>query len=446
MAADTDATRALGAPVRDPGAQLPAGSVVGDWCVVRHLATGGFGTVYEVVHRGGGPRGALKVLHSHLLASPEIVARLVREAQVIARLRHRNVVELLDAAVDAEGHPYLVMEYLEGRDLAALLDETGRVTPARALAVLAPLCAAVARAHELGVIHRDVKASNVFLCDEDGEPRVVLLDFGIAKLLDVGAAELTASRQALGTPASMAPEQIRGGEVDVRTDVYALGALAYHLLTGRMPFEDVSVTMSQYLHLHAARPRPSAVAPVGAELDEVVMKAMAVDPARRYVDALSFLAALRTAVLGAHDHDARTVDAIAARVGVLAPDGELDDAALDDIAAVLALAETELAASGFSYVRDLGDASLFIATTLDEERALAVARAADATLANRSGADPRVAVTIWLHAGPATIVGGQLSGGELDDPSSWGVPQDAVGIWVTGALAAANGAAPRRLS
>jgi serine/threonine protein kinase len=245
------------------------------------IASGGFGAVYAVEHETSGAIGALKVLHAHLATSPEIAARMVREAEIIAQLHHPGVVRLLEAGLTDLGAPYLVMELLDGVDLDTVIRDRGRFAPRDALPLFEALCAGLAAAHARAVIHRDLKAANVLLCRDgvDRPERVVLVDFGIAKLLDGASAELTASRQALGTPASMAPEQIRGGTVDARTDVYALGALAYHVLTGRMAFEEASITMSQYLHLHAARPRPSEVAPVSPALDEVITRAMAIEPA-----------------------------------------------------------------------------------------------------------------------------------------------------------------------
>jgi serine/threonine protein kinase len=407
--------------------------MVGSWRVLRHVATGGFGTVYEVEHATGGGRGALKLLHPHLIASPEMVARLVREAQVIAQARHRHVVELLDAGTDADGQPFLVMEYLEGCDVNAYLAARGRLAPAEALAILEPLCDAVTAIHEMGVIHRDIKASNAFLEGPEGARRVVLLDFGIAKLLDAGGVDLTASRQALGTPASMAPEQIRGGEVDRRTDVYALGALAFHLLTGRMPFDDASMTMSQYMHLHASRPRPSASAPLGAAVDDVIARAMAIDPARRYTEALAFFAALRDALVGERDAAATvTSTGTGILVSARATSDDDDDALLDDLDGVFPRAETELVAHGFAFARDLGDAMLFVRDSDDLDAATAAARALGTSLAQRPGKDPRVAVRIAVHRAELVRRSGQPAGGALCDPAGWGLADEGEGLWVGG--------------
>jgi eukaryotic-like serine/threonine-protein kinase len=407
---DTGATRPVGTggPAGDPEALV--GGQVGAWRIERFLAAGGFGVVYDVRHATGDVRGALKMLHGHLVDSPSLAARLVREAEVISRLRHPAIVELLDAGISEDGRPFLVMERLEGGDLASSLVAHGRRAPEAGLAVIEPVCAALALAHEHGVIHRDVKASNVFLCGGAGgaPERIVLLDFGIAKVF--GATDLTMSRQALGTPACMAPEQIRGGEVDARTDVYGLGVLAYHVLTGRMPFDDSSMTMSQYLHLHARRPRVSAAAPVPPRVDDVIARAMAVDPADRFAGPLEFFAALRGAVVDDAARGPVDVDAFAILVS-----------AQGDAAEVLAGAERALAARGFPLALDLGDAALFVARTASVA-ALEAAVAVYEELAAHPG------VSIAIHRGGATLAGDELIGGELADPGRWPVPTELQGV------------------
>lgn len=419
MADDPGTTRRIGpgaGPSVEPRALLGAGDAVADWIVVRPIATGGFGSVYEAAHRTTGAVGALKVLHPHLVSSSEMAARMVREAAIIAQLRHPNVVALLDTGVLASGAPYLVMELLDGTDLDSVIAARGRFAPAEAGAVMAALCGAVQAAHAQGVIHRDIKASNVLVCAD----RVVLVDFGIAKLLEGGGAELTASRQALGTPASMAPEQIRGETVDGRTDVYALGALAYHLFTGRMPFADASVTMSQYLHLHAARPRPSEIAPLDAALDEVVTRAMSIEASRRPADPLALYAALRQAIAGGGAAPAvRTIDGAALVVTIGHDCDAIDDALLDDLDAILPLVEPIVAAAGFPYLRDLGEAWLFVGEGHDAAALAAVRAAIEHALATRAGAHPQVIVTITEKRGAAVVSGGELRGGELADPAGW---------------------------
>ena len=428
--------RPAGEPERNPR-QLQPGEQVGDWIVIRALGGGGFGTVYEARHRTTDQRAALKLLHAHLVLSPAIVARFHREASVIGRLRHPNVVELVGAGLRDDGRPYLCMELLDGEDLAEVIARTGPMSAPDVLAILDPLCSALAAAHELGIVHRDVKASNVVVCRAPaGERRrIVLLDFGIAKLSDAFAVELTASHQSLGTPSCMAPEQVGGRAIDARTDVYALGALAFFLLTARMPFEDASPTMTQYLHLHARRPRVSAAVPSSTRSDDVVGRAMAIEPAERFSDPLSMLAAFRAAVRDSSPLAAVEV-ADAAAILVTARDaaGALDEALLGDLEAVLPAAERALAAAGFALALDLGSSAVFAKHHCDARDAVATALAVWDQLAQRPHRDPRVRVGITVHRAPATFIGAEVRSGTLLRPASWGIPDDVDGVWATGAI------------
>jgi serine/threonine-protein kinase len=430
--------RPPGGPERDPR-RLQPGERVGDWVVIRALAGGGFGTVYEAQHRATDQRAALKLLHAHLVLSPAIVARFHREANVIGRLRHPNVVELVAVGLRDDGRPYLCMELLDGEDLAAVIGRRGPMSAPEALAILEPLCAALAAAHELGIVHRDVKASNVVVCRAPaGQPgRIVLLDFGIAKLSDAFAVELTASHQMLGTPSSMAPEQVSGRATDARTDVYALGALAFFLLTARMPFEDASPTMTQYLHLHARRPRVSAAAPSSTRIDDVVARAMAIEPAERFSDPLSMLAAFRAAVRDSAPLAAVEVaDAAAILVAARDAAGALDEALLSDLEAVLPAAERALVAAGFALALDLGSSAVFAKHHCEVRDAVATAVAVWDQLALRPHRDPRVRIGIIVHRAPATFIGAEVQSGTLLRPASWGIPDDVDGVWATSAIVA----------
>jgi serine/threonine-protein kinase len=433
-------TRRLGEPDRPEDRidrPLRAGEQVGDWTCVRAIGGGGFGAVYEVRHRTTDQRAALKLLHAHLVKAPAIVARFDREAQVIGRLRHPGVVELIAAGISDDGRPYLCMELLEGEDLAAVVERGGPLTAPATLAILEPLCAALAAAHELGIVHRDVKASNVMVCRAPaGERgRIVLLDFGIAKLSDAFAVELTASHQSLGTPSCMAPEQVHGRPVDARTDVYGLGTLAFFLLTGQMPFWDSSLTMTQYLHLHARRPRVSVAAPVSARIDDVVARAMAIDPAERFSDPLSMLAAFRAALRDTEAIPAVEVgDAAAILVAVRETSGALDEALLGDLEAVLPAAERALAAAGFSLALDLGSSAVFARHHCSPDDAVATALALWDQLAARPQRDPRVRVGLCVHRASATFHGAEIRAGTLLRPASWGIPEDIEGVWATSAI------------
>lgn len=282
------------------------GARISDVAIEAVVGEGGFGVVYR--GRDASGRGvAIKVLHRELAAAPEAVARFEREIETVQWVRHPNVVDVLGVGRLEDGRPYLVMELLEGADLAATLEEDGRFDVSEAVPVLRDVCAALTAAHERGVIHRDIKASNVFI--ERGSGRVVLLDFGIAKILAPGHT-ITATQQAIGTPAAMAPEQYAGRAVDARTDVYGVGALAYHLLTGQPPFAEESTTLLRYLHCHAERPRASQRAPVSGRVDHVITRAMHTDPRRRFPSTAELFSALERAVSTIDDCVAPLVEVV----------------------------------------------------------------------------------------------------------------------------------------
>jgi serine/threonine protein kinase len=265
------------------------GSSLGDFTLEAIIAEGGFGTVFRAA---GGPRGAaaVKLLHAELAGSPEALAGFAREVDVLDRVRHPGIVEVLAVGRADDGRPWFAMELLGGRDLYAHIAERGRLTPAESLAILAPICEALAAAHDAGVIHRDVKASNVFLAAD----RVVLLDFGIAKLNDAAVGGgLTMSRQAIGSPSAMAPEQIAGGAADARSDIYSLGGVAFFLLTGRPPFERESIEEYCSAHLSAPVPRlRDRDADLPADLEAVITRCLAKDREARFPNVDELRAAL----------------------------------------------------------------------------------------------------------------------------------------------------------
>jgi serine/threonine-protein kinase len=279
------------------------GGLVGDWRVERYLGHGGCGTVYECFHEPDGRRAALKVLHAELADSAEMIERFVREVRAASVIRHPGIVEIYDSGRLPEGRPYYVMELLEGRGLDDLLaaQPERRFAPAEVVALLDPVCGALAAAHAAGVVHRDVKAANVFVVEQgEGARAVKLLDFGIAKLVrpDTTTTFVTLNAQP-GTPTAMAPEQILGGRVDARTDVYALGVLAFQLLTGRLPFDALEAFEIERMHVQDAPPRASRYAPgVPAAVDVELDRAMAKTPAARHAGAAEFFQAFRGACAG----------------------------------------------------------------------------------------------------------------------------------------------------
>ena len=271
---DEDKTRALG-PNQTPSVMqqvaaavdadaLAPGTLAGPYVLKREIASGGGGTVYEAQHKVLGRKAAVKVLRRQLAASPQMVTRFVREAQAVNMIKHPAIVDIYEFDTLPDGRPFYVMELLEGTDVRSLLNERGRFTPAEVLEILEPVCSALQVAHEQGIVHRDLKASNIFVKSTGGDKRTIkLLDFGIAKLMhpDASEAGLTVVGTRLGTSYTMAPEQIRGDGVDPRTDIYALGVVLYHLLTGQYPFRAETMTDIERMHLEAPPPRPSQAAP-----------------------------------------------------------------------------------------------------------------------------------------------------------------------------------------
>jgi serine/threonine protein kinase len=263
----------------------------------RLIGEGGFGQVW-CAHSEDSQVVAIKVLHLELVRSVDALTRFQRELDAIERLHHPNVVRGLGHGTLVDGRPYLVLEYVEGPSLREVLHERGALAPAEMLTILEPLCDALAVAHDAGLVHRDVKASNVILARRGAAIRPVLLDFGLVKLVDQVGPGLTSSRSMLGTPAAMAPEQMRGLPVDRRTDIYALGLLAYHMLTGQPAFGGAPGVVQSYLQVHGPRPRPSAKVDIDPAIDEPVARALAPEPSARFTDARSFAEALRAVIHG----------------------------------------------------------------------------------------------------------------------------------------------------
>ncbi|HEX7838535.1 MAG TPA: serine/threonine-protein kinase [Kofleriaceae bacterium] len=265
----------------------------------RLIGEGGFGQVWRAHREQSGEPIAIKVLHLELVRSVDAMTRFQRELDAIERLDHPNVVRGLGHGTLGDGRPYLLLEYIEGPSLREVLHERGALPPAEMLTILEPLCDALHVAHLAGLVHRDVKASNVILARRNAAIRPVLLDFGLVKLTDEVGPGLTSSRSMLGTPAAMAPEQMRGQAVDARTDIYALGLLAFHMLTGQPAFGGAPGVVQSYLQVHGPRPRPSSKVDIDPAIDEPVARALAPEPAARFAGARSFGQALRAVIHGA---------------------------------------------------------------------------------------------------------------------------------------------------
>jgi serine/threonine protein kinase len=265
-------------------AELKPGTEVGGYVIEGKIGQGGMGVVYGAHHPRIGKRVAIKVLSPQYSANPSTVRRFEQEARLVNQIGHQHIVDVFQFGELPDGRSYFVMEWLDGEPLTARIDR-GAVPAPEAMAILDVVCDALEAAHEKGVVHRDLKADNIFIVKGRGSRSVKLLDFGLAKLAgknDSGSINRTKSGILVGTPAYMAPEQARGKPVDARTDIYALGVLAYKMLTTAMPFKAENAMDLIVLHLNAPPPAPHKLAKdVPIELSKLVQRMMAKDPAER---------------------------------------------------------------------------------------------------------------------------------------------------------------------
>lgn len=274
--------------------QLDVGSVVDRrYRLKREIARGGAGAVFEAEHLYTGRSVAIKLLIAEQAETSESRLRLLLEARALSAVRHPGVVLGLDAGETVDGTPYLVMELLEGRTLEGILAVRRRIGLADAVYIGLQLCDALGAAHERGILHRDIKPSNVFISrSESGREVTKIFDFGIARLAQQNQ-KLTMRGAVLGTPEYMAPEQLMAqDDVDVRCDIYALGVSLYEALAGTVPFEG---NFGEVLLKVATQPTPSLCArspQVPRELEAVIEKALARDPADRYATVREFAEAL----------------------------------------------------------------------------------------------------------------------------------------------------------
>ncbi len=257
---------------------------LGAYTLEKEISEGGMATIYLARHALLKRPTAIKVLKKHV-ATDEFVARFEREVQIASQLVHPNTVEIYDYGRTREGAPYYVMEHLDGVTLSELIEFSGAAPAARVIHILRQTCAALREAHARGMVHRDVKPENIMLCRRGEDDVVKLLDFGLVKsLAGPETRDLTRQLKVLGTPRYMAPERITNpADADVRSDLYAVGALGFLLLTGRHAFEaDNDLDISNQV-LHAPAPRASAHAVIGVppELDDLIDACLAKDRAHR---------------------------------------------------------------------------------------------------------------------------------------------------------------------
>jgi eukaryotic-like serine/threonine-protein kinase len=274
---------------------LGPGSAVGDYILGAPIADGSLGSVWRAREPGLDRDVALKVIYSEVRSPEATVRRVERDLLKAARIGHPALPELYEVGRLPDGSPFIAMELIDGLDLAWMVACGGPLPGPTVVSLLTPIVDALTKAHAIGLVHCDVKASHIVSNEVQGDGgRVKLLDFGTARLLD--RSRRLPSTESRVAATAMSPEQIRGDAVSLRTDIYGLGATLFHLLTGGAPFADVPTLDAMHLHLEGRRPRPSDTALVPAALDDIVAKAMAIDANERYESAQEFLADVRRAL------------------------------------------------------------------------------------------------------------------------------------------------------
>ncbi len=290
-------------PERSNAVPLARDQIIAGFRIERLVGRGGMGVVYEATQLMLGRRVALKLIRPVVARDPSVRERFKRESRLAAAVEHPNVIPLYETGEDGD-ILYIAMRFIPGADLAALIAQEGRLGPRRASQIVRQVAAALDAAHAAGLVHRDVKPSNVLVAEEGPYEHAYLTDFGVTKAVD-GRADLTSPGRLVGTLGYMAPEQIRGRRVDAAADVYALGCLLYQALTGRVPFHGESDAEVMLLHLDAEPPRTGDRAL--RAFDPVIARAMAKRPEDRFASAGELAAATHEAAEQSPPDDARAL-------------------------------------------------------------------------------------------------------------------------------------------
>jgi len=269
--------------------------VAGRYQIVRKIGSGGMGAVYLARQVNVGNQVAIKFVPALLADDADLRRRFEREAALTLQVTHPGAAQLLDAGQDEDGRLYLVFEFVEGDDLSTLLDRDGALAYDEAFAVTLKVAEALAYAHHKGVVHRDIKPENIRVRRDLAGLHVKVLDFGIARVTDEAATRLTVEGSGVGTPRYMAPEQITGGTIDARTDVYALGLVLFEMLTGRKAFDGKSASQLMWAQLNEPVPPLRSVQPMRDHqaLDAIIAKACAKQPSERFGSMHDMIRALR---------------------------------------------------------------------------------------------------------------------------------------------------------
>jgi hypothetical protein len=277
-------------------AEEAIGSDIGGHRLESVAGRGGMGVVYKATQQRLNRTVALKLIAADLAADPSFRERFEHESEIAAQIEHPHVIPLYEAG-EQDGQLYLTMRYVEGTDLRAMIERQGALKPAVAAEILAQVCGALDAAHERGLVHRDIKPANVLIAGTDAEPYAYLTDFGLTKQAATSGG-MTKTGMFVGTLDYIAPEQLQGGPVDARADVYALGCMLYQMLTGRVPYPRDSEPAKIWAHMQEPPPSLREVAPqVPEAFEEVIERSMAKKPEDRYPSAGDLARAAKAAAV-----------------------------------------------------------------------------------------------------------------------------------------------------
>jgi eukaryotic-like serine/threonine-protein kinase len=263
-------------------------TISGGYLLQERLGEGGMGIVYRAIQQQNQQQVAVKILRPEYTQNQDILTRFYQEARTVNQLQHPNITQLIEVSTLPDSRPCLVLEYLQGSDLAAILQDQGALSEARVIDIALQTTSALVSAHAAGVIHRDLKPDNIFLTQEE---QVKILDFGLAKLINKKTTDEISREEArtrsgviIGTPYYMSPEQACGKPVDAQTDIYALGIMIYEMLTGRVPFRSPDGPLHVLMqHLNEEPIPPSELQPsITKEIEQLVMHCLAKEKDHRY--------------------------------------------------------------------------------------------------------------------------------------------------------------------